>query len=227
MRQIVYFPLFALPLILQATACQNSNHGNKKTETVTQKNQAPVQVNVQDGFAKAYFASGCFWCAEAIYESVKGVKEVYSGYSGGHTKNPTYQSSNTGHTGHVEAVEVVYDPTIVPFKTLVTVYFGSQNITQTNGQGPDRGPQYRSIVFYQNEGQKETIENKIAELEKEVGAGNVAAEVLPFQKFWMGEAYHQNYERNNPNNPYIQNVSVPRLRRFQKKFPKLLKDGPH
>jgi peptide-methionine (S)-S-oxide reductase len=110
---------------------------------------------------------------------------------------------------------------------LVDVYFGSQNVTQVNGQGPDNGSQYRSIIFYQNDAQKQIIDTKIAELEKEYGEGNVAAQVLPFQKFWIAEGYHQNYERNNPNNPYIQNVSIPRLRKFQKKFPQLLKDSAH
>ena len=172
---------------------------------------------------RAYFASGCFWCVEAIYESVKGVDEAISGYSGGHTKNPTYESSNTGTTGHAEAVEIIYNPNVVSFKTLVDVYFGSQNITQVNGQGPDRGSQYRSIIFYQNDEQKQIIDTKIAALEKEVGKGNVAAQVLPFQKFWKAEAYHQDYEKNNPNNPYIQNVSIPRLNKFKAKFPDILK----
>ena len=110
--------------------------------------------------ARAYFASGCFWCVEAVYESVKGVSEVINGYAGGHTNNPTYQSSNTGRTGHAEAVEVIYDPTVVSFSSLLDVYFGSQNTTQVNGQGPDRGSQYRSIIFYQNEAQKNNHHSK-------------------------------------------------------------------
>lgn len=177
-------------------------------------------------YAKAYFASGCFWCVEAVYESVKGVKESISGYSGGHTKNPTYESSNTGATGHAEAVEIHYDPEVVSFEDLVDVYFGSQDPLQVNGQGPDRGSQYRSIIFYQNEEEKQIILKKKAALEKELGA-KVAAEVMKFDKFWVGEAYHQNYERLHPNNPYIRNVSIPRLNRFKKKFPHLLKKKEH
>ncbi len=188
---------------------------------------APVQTQPQDGIAKAYFASGCFWCVEAVYESVEGVKESISGYSGGHTENPTYQSSNTGRTGHAEAVEIYYDPAVVSFSTLVDVYFGSQNVTQVNGQGPDRGSQYRSIIFYQNEKEKEIILQKVKEQEKIYGEGNVAASILPFQKFWKGEGYHQDYERLNPRSGYIQNVSIPRLRRFQQKFPQLLKKNAH
>lgn len=189
-----------------------------------QKNPA-VEVPLQDGLARAYFASGCFWCVEAVYESVKGVKESYSGYSGGHTENPTYESSNTGKTGHAEAVEIIYDPKVVSFETLVDVYFGSQDVTQVNGQGNDRGSQYRSIIFYQNEEQKKIIDEKIAALNKEIAPDEVAAEVYPFEKFWMGEDYHQDYEKNHPENGYIQNVSIPRLKRFQEKFPDILKEG--
>lgn len=185
--------------------------------------QKPVQVNYNDDYARAYFASGCFWCVEAIYESVKGVKESISGYSGGHTKNPTYESSNTGKTGHAEAVEIIYDPEVVSFATLVDVYFGSQNVTQVNGQGPDRGSQYRSIIFYQNEEEKKIIDAKKAELNIEYD-GKVAAEVKPFEKFWVGEDYHQDYEKLHPNQGYIRAVSIPRLKKFQAKFPELIKE---
>jgi peptide-methionine (S)-S-oxide reductase len=176
--------------------------------------------------AKAYFASGCFWCVEAIYESVNGVKEVISGYSGGHTENPTYESSNTGRTGHAEAVEVIYDPEEVSFETLVKVFYGSQNPTQVNGQGPDMGSQYRSLIFFQNDEQKEIINTVSTEVAKNYDKP-LAAEILPFQKFWVAEDYHQNYERLHPENPYIQNVSIPRYNRFKKKFPELLKPNAH
>jgi peptide-methionine (S)-S-oxide reductase len=152
------------------------------------------------------------------------VKESISGYSGGHTKNPTYEDSNTGKTGHAEAVEIIYDPTTVSFKQLVDVYFGSQNVTQVNGQGNDRGSQYRSIIFYQNDEEKKIIESKIEQLNNQLKNKKVAAEVMPFQKFWIAEEYHQNYEKLHPNNSYIQNVSIPRLKRFQKNFPYLLKE---
>ena len=170
----------------------------------------------------AYFASGCFWCAEAIFESVNGVEEVISGYSGGHTQNPTYESSNTGRTGHAEAIKVYYNPKIVNFDTLVDVYFGSQNPAQFNGQGPDKGSQYRSIIFYKNSTQKNSIIKKKAALAKKLNS-QIAAEVKPFDKFWRAEDYHQNYERLYPNNSYIKVISIPRLNRFKKKFPKLLK----
>lgn len=203
-------------------SCQNKAQNNQNQKVTDIK---PIQVPLQNGKARAYFASGCFWCVEAVYESIKGVDESISGYSGGHTDNPTYESSNTGRTGHAESVEVIYDPKIVSFETLVDAYFASQNPTQVNGQGPDNGSQYRSIIFYQNDEQKQIILKKKEALAKKLNA-KIAAEVYPFQKFWKAEDYHQNYEKLHPNNSYIRNVSIPRLKRFQANFPKeLLKEN--
>ena len=208
-----------ISLNLSLVSCQTKKPNAKQDAIINAK---AIEVPLQDGLAKAYFASGCFWCVEAVYESVNGVTEVINGYAGGYTENPTYQLSNTGRTGHAEAVEVLYDPTIVSFSTLLDVYFGSQDVTQIDGQGPDNGSQYRSIIFYQNQDQKEEIINKIKQLTKELNV-NIAAEVYPFLKFWKGEDYHQNYERLHPNNSYIRNISIPRLRKFQRKFKHLLK----
>jgi len=208
------FSLFTLATVLMA--CQSS------TDISTSNGaENPKYENMQ----RAYFASGCFWCVEAIYESVEGVEEVYNGYSGGHTENPTYEASNTGATGHAEAVEVIYDSTKVSFKQLVDVYYGSQNIEQVNGQGNDIGSQYRSIVFYSNAAEKEIIDEKVTALKAE--GYKVASEIMAFEKFWMGEDYHQDYERLHPNQGYIQAVSIPRLNRFKKKFPELLKKSGH
>ena len=212
--------IFTTILIL-LLSCQNNAQTTNPQEAVI--NADPIEVPLLKGKAKAYFASGCFWCVEAIYESVRGVDEVINGYSGGFTEYPTYSLSNTGRTGHAEAVEVIYDPNLVSFATLVDVYFGSQDPLQVNGQGPDRGSQYRSIIFFQNNEEKKIILEKKAALAKELNA-KIAAEVYPFQKFWVGEDYHQNYERLNPNNSYIRNVSIPRLKRFQSKFPDILKN---
>ena len=214
------------------SSCQSTNNGNTSTETEKEyvntsgitSNTPEKYIPKKEGLSRAYFASGCFWCVEAIYESVKGVEESVSGYSGGHTENPTYESSNTGKTGHAEAVEIFYDASVVSFETLVEVYFGSQNITQVNGQGNDRGSQYRSIVFYQNDEEKAIIDKKIAALNKALAPEKVAAEVKEFQMFWVAEDYHQNYEKLHPNHGYIKAVSVPRLKRFQAKFPELIKD---
>ncbi|MGR7813331.1 peptide-methionine (S)-S-oxide reductase MsrA [Lacinutrix undariae] len=206
-------------------SCQNNAQNNAQTNKKQKSlmDLDPVVVPLQDGKARAYFASGCFWCAEAIFESVKGVEEATSGYSGGHSKNPTYEASNTGQTGHAEAIEVVYDPNIVDYATLIDVFFNSQDPTQFNGQGNDYGSQYRSIIFFQDEAQKEIAIAKKAELTKKLST-KVAAEIMPFQKFWEAEAYHQDFEKKNPNNPYIQNVSKKRLAAFKRTCPLLIKD---
>ena len=178
-----------------------------------------------DNLNKAYFASGCFWCVEAIYESLKGVKEVYSGYAGGKTKNPTYRQIGTGLTNHSEAVEIIYDENIVNFNTLVDVFFGSHDPTTLNRQGPDYGSQYRSIAFYSNEKEKEIIENYILDLKKNnVFKNQIVTEVKALKIFYYAEEYHQNYEKKNPNNPYVKTVSIPRLIRFKNKYPHLLKN---
>ncbi|MEC8324048.1 MAG: peptide-methionine (S)-S-oxide reductase MsrA [Bacteroidota bacterium] len=218
MKHLLIFVPF---LFFNLSSCQNPAKNPQQKAII---NAEPIELPIENGIARAYFASGCFWCVEAIYESVAGVQEAISGYSGGHTKNPTYELSNTGRSGHAEAVEVYYDPQQVSFSTLVDVYFGSQNVSQVNGQGPDRGSQYRSIVFYQNETQKAIILQKIEEIEKTQNI-KVASEVYPFQKFWKAENYHQNYERLHPNNSYVRNVSIPRLKRFKAKFPQLLKSN--
>lgn len=214
--------LFTVLLISTVFSCQNNAQNNTKQQNII--NAKPIEVALENGKAKAYFASGCFWCVEAVYESVKGVDEVISGYSGGHTQNPTYEASNTGKTGHAEAVEVIYDPNVVSFATLVDVYFASQDPTQVNGQGPDHGSQYRSIIFYQNEEQKQIILEKKEALAKTLNA-KIAAEVYPFQKFWKAEDYHQNYERLHPDQPYVRRVSIPRLNRFKQKMPEVLKEN--
>jgi len=201
-------------------SCQNQAQTNPKQQALY--TAEPIQVSVEDGYARAYFASGCFWCAEAIYESLKGVKEAISGYSGGYTKNPTYQSSNTGRTGHAEAIEVIYNPDIISFEELVEVYFSTQDPTQVNGQGPDYGSQYRSIIFYQNATEKLIVEKKKTEWANKLNS-KIAAEIMPFQKFWEAEEYHQDFEKRNPNNSYIRNVSRKRLQMLQRSCPALIK----
>ncbi len=179
-------------------------------------------------YETAYFASGCFWCVEAIFESVKGVKEVISGYSGGEEENPTYEQVAYGRTSHAEAVEVYYDPEEISFFQLVQVFFGSHDPTSLNRQGPDRGAQYRSIAFYKDTEEKKIIEAYIQALgESGVYDGPIVTEVTPFSIFYKAEEYHQDYERKNPYNGYIQNVSIPRLNRFKKNFPEFLKEESH
>ena len=222
MKKLVFV---ALTIFCFFTAsCQNTHEKYKAEVAEKQKNIQPIEAQTENGLRKAYFASGCFWCVEPIFESVYGVVESYSGYSGGHTKNPTYEQVMTGRTGHAETVEVVYDPKKISFETLLDVYFNSQNITQVNGQGPDTGSQYRSIIFYQNKSEKESIDIKIDEINLTLRQGEVAAQVLPFEKFWPAEDYHQNFKRNNPTNSYILNVSNPRFNNFKQKSVAPLKE---
>ena len=191
---------------------------------VDNKSQLWTPPSISQGMEKAYFASGCFWCVEAIFESVEGVQEAHSGYSGGKTKNPTYNQIGYGNTGHAEAVEVIYDPKVVSFKTLVEVFFGSHDPTTLNRQGPDRGTQYRSVAFYQNDTEKIAIDSHIVKLiEEEIYSNKIVTEVTPLVKFYYAEEYHQDYEKINPENSYVRNVSIPRLNRFKAKYPHLLK----
>jgi peptide-methionine (S)-S-oxide reductase len=184
--------------------------------------QSPDKKVEKGELAVAYFASGCFWCVEAIYEHVKGVEEAVSGYSGGHTTNPTYKSTGTGTTGHAETVAVYYDPNVVTFQSLVEVYFGTQDPT-TFGQNPDFGSAYRSVVFYQNEKEKQTVEMMFTTLNNEVYHKKMVTEIKEFEHFYIAEDYHQDFERLHPNQGYIRAVSIPRLNRFKKAFPVLLK----
>lgn len=184
---------------------------------------SPTNIALQ-AYQTAYFASGCFWCVEAVFESVRGVQEAVSGYAGGTTKNPNYQQIGTGRTGHAETVQVFYDPKVIDFKTLVEVFFGSHDPTTPNRQGPDYGTQYRSIAFYQNEDEKTIIKNYIKQLTADkVYPKPIVTEVSPFEKFYVAEDYHQDYEKRNPNHPYVQAVSIPRINRFKARFPELLK----
>ncbi len=214
--------MFVLLIVLMNT-CQLS-----APEPVDGANAVWEPTKTLQNKAKAYFASGCFWCVEAVYESLKGVEEAYSGYAGGKTKNPTYYQVITGKTGHAETVEVIYDPNIIDFATLVTVFFDSHDPTLLNQQGPDRGTQYRSVAFYQNAEEKKIIEDHITKLTaKKVYPNEIVTEVKKLSKFYYAEKYHQDYEQNNPNDLYILNVSKPRLNKFKAKSPKLLKEEQH
>jgi peptide-methionine (S)-S-oxide reductase len=198
--------------------CGSSNAPEMSVEQAQAVVAAPKNL---DGLAKAYFASGCFWCVEAVYESVRGVEEVVSGYSGGEEPNPTYHQVGSGNTGHAEAVEVYYDPNVVSFATLVEVFYGSQDPT-TVGQKPDYGSQYRSIIFYTTDEEKGIAEAVKADAQLTT-PGKVVTEILPFEKFWIAEEYHQDYEKLNPNQPYVVGVSIPRLNKFKQKHPELVK----
>ena len=217
MRDIAKYAL--LPLVFML-ACSPSN-GNTQTEAAP-----PPPAQDLSEYSRAYFASGCFWCVEAVFQSVEGVVEAISGYTGGPEQNPTYRQVSSGATGHAEAVEVYYDPEVVSYRTLLVVFFGSHDPTTLNRQGPDRGTQYRSGIYYQTEAEKIAIKTYINELVAEgtYERGEITTEVAEFTQFWEAEDYHQEYETLHPNQPYVKSVSIPRLNRFKEKYPELLKE---
>jgi len=175
-------------------------------------------------FERATFAGGCFWCTEAIFQRIKGVKKVESGYSGGSLKNPTYQEVSSGLTGYAEVIEIKFDPTVVPFSKLVEVFFATHNPTTLNRQGYDTGTQYRSAIFYHNNEQKEVADVFINALTKSnVYKNKIVTEVSPFKTFYKAENYHQNYYNNNKSQQYCKLVINPKLEKFLKKYKELVK----
>ncbi len=218
--------------LLISSSCLSKSKGEENSKASTESEpqavlSKPTAQELQE-YETAYFASGCFWCVEAIFESVRGVKEVISGYAGGFEENPTYEQVSYGRTTHAEAVEVYYDPEKITFTELVQVFFGSHDPTTLNRQGPDRGPQYRSMAFYKNETERQIIEAYIQALtDNNVYNSPIVTEVTAFTIFYKAEAYHQDYERRNPDNPYIRNISIPRYNRFKKNFKEYLKEDAH
>ena len=225
MKNLLLTSFFSLLLgaSMQSCAQNRSKTTQKSTSSTTAAVRHPATSELKN-YSKATFASGCFWCVEAVYESVKGVKEVYAGYAGGKENKPTYEEVGGGRTSHAEAIEVYYDPKEITYETLVKIYFASQNPTQANGQGPDRGAQYRSIIFYSNDAEKKTAENYKLSLAAKYKQP-IAAEIVPLTKFWIAEAYHQNYVELNPTQGYVMGESIPRIKRFQAQFPELIKAG--
>ena len=172
----------------------------------------------------ATLGGGCFWCTEAIYKELQGVVDVKPGYSGGHVKNPTYEEVCTGNTGHAEVAQITFDPEITSFSEILEVFFETHDPTTLNRQGNDVGTQYRSVIFYHSEKQKETAEKVIKLFEDEkVYNKPVVTEVTPFTAFYPAEKYHQDYFEKNPDQPYCQYVIVPKLEKFRKIFKDKLK----
>lgn len=173
----------------------------------------------------AVFGGGCFWCTEAVFKMLKGVNSVLPGYTGGTTKNPTYEEVSSGNTGHVECVKIEFNPAEVNYRDLLTVFFGSHDSTTVNRQGNDVGTQYRSAVFYSTEEQKQLVENFINELNGSSAEGaKVVTEVLPLGDFYVAENYHKDYYERNQDAGYCQVIISPKLQKVQKEFASLLKD---
>ena len=211
MKVIIY--ILSLFLVTGCTAKERS-----KTPATS------IDPAVQTRLDTAYFASGCFWCTEAVFERVKGVKDVVSGYSGGEVVNPTYQQVSAGRTDHAEAVRVAYDPGVVSYEDLVYIFFGSHDPTQLNRQGPDVGKQYRSAIFYTSAKEKAIAERIMAELNEKEYDGEIVTKLTPFSAFYEAEDYHQDYYEHHPNQPYIVSVSKPKVEKFMKRFKDKLKD---
>lgn len=175
---------------------------------------------------RALFAGGCFWCTEAVFQDVRGVLRVTSGYIGGVTERPSYEQVSSGQTGHAEAIEIVFDPTQISYRELLYIFFYTHNPTTLNQQGNDVGTQYRSAIFYTSQEQKAEIKAVMEELEQEhVFAEPVVTEVVPEAQFYPAEQYHQNYFKENSEKPYCQIVIFPKVEKLKAKFAHLLKDA--
>jgi peptide-methionine (S)-S-oxide reductase len=165
----------------------------------------------------ATLGGGCFWCTEAEFQMLPGVKSVTSGYAGGTKENPTYKEVCAGDTGHAEVIQIVYDPKVVSYEKLLETFWEAHDPTTLNSQGPDSGTQYRSIILYGSETQKAAAEKSKAEAQKHF-TKPIVTEIVPLTKFYKGEDYHQNYYRSNPNQPYCRMVIRPKVEKFEKKL---------
>lgn len=189
------------------------------------KEKLPVQTDQtgNQNLKQAYFAEGCFWHTELVFQSLVGVKDAVSGYSGGTTTSPTYEQVCSGSTGHAETVRVIYDPKKISFEELAKVFFESHDPTTPNRQGNDVGASYRSIAFYRTPEEKNTLEKLRAKFQKQF-RNAIVTEIQPFTTFYAAEDYHQDFIRKNPGNSYINNVSIPDFEKFRKKYKGKLKD---
>lgn len=171
----------------------------------------------------AVFGGGCFWCTEAVFQMLKGVSKVESGYAGGELENPSYERVSEGNTGHAEVIRVTYDPAIISYEDLLTVFFGSHDPTTPNRQGNDVGEQYRSVIFYASDEEKVVAEKLIDDVQKSLTDGTrVVTQVLPLTKFFAAEDYHKNYFKANTSAPYCQLIIEPKVEKVRKRFAELV-----
>jgi peptide-methionine (S)-S-oxide reductase len=203
-------------IFLTFTACGQKSE--KKASPSASKKMSNTNVEV------ATLGAGCFWCVEGVFQELKGVEKVVSGYTGGHKQNPTYKEVCDGTTGHAEVAQITFDPSVVSFREILEVFFLVHDPTTRNRQGNDVGTQYRSAIYFHNAAQKEISESVIKELNAS-GAWEkpIVTEVTAFEKFWPAEDYHQNYYKLNSEQPYCQYVVRPKLEKFRKVFKEKLK----
>lgn len=225
MRAIHLYTVSLLVLFsaVALTNCQNQSSASTNTPPDTRPAKLPT---LKPGEAVATFASGCFWCTEAEFESLRGVREVVSGYAGGEMANPTYEQVGSGQTGHAESVQIYYDPSVIPYDTLVKAFFIGHDASSLNRQGPDVGTQYRSIAFYRTPAEKAAIE---AAIRRENASGHysrpIVTQVVPFKEFFPAEVYHQGYYYTHPNELYIRSVSTPKVEKFRDRMANWLKES--
>ncbi len=176
-------------------------------------------LELQQGENVATFASGCFWCAEGIFQSLVGVREVISGYAGGDAADANYEAVSSGSTNHAESVQVYYDTSAISFQQLTSAFFAGHDPTTLNQQGPDRGTQYRSIAFYRNDAEKQIIMDEMNKLDSSgIYHKPIVTQVVPFTAFYPAEGYHQDYIEHHPGEPYVRSVSIPRFEKFKREF---------
>lgn len=214
--------LSVLGIATSGQPAQGQSSKNTQTRVMTSNESSAVPA----GMAKATFGTGCFWCTEAMFETLDGVQGAVSGYEGGAKPNPTYKEVCTGTTGHAECVEVTYDPSKISYTELLQAFFRSHDPTSLNRQGADVGTQYRSVVFYHNDEQKQLAQTVKDELNKS-GAYDkpIVTEISPASTFFEAEDYHQNYFAQNPDQGYCAFVIAPKLDKFRKVFKEKLKAG--
>jgi peptide-methionine (S)-S-oxide reductase len=194
------------------------------TGIIFSQNNTKTKKMTQSNFETVTLGGGCYWCVEAVYENLKGVKSVVSGFSGGKIANPSYEDVCSGTTGHAEVVQITFDKNVTNLDEIFKVFFTVHDPTTLNRQGADRGTQYRSVIFYSNEEQKQEAKSIIADLTKaKVYENPIVTTVEPFTKFYKADDYHQNYYANNKNQPYCQMVIQPKIEKFEKVFKDKLK----
>jgi len=216
--------LSALLLACCLSSCGQTPKNIKAIAANFSRDQVPKNLS---RYSQATFAAGCFWHEETLFESIRGIIDGVSGYAGGTATNPTYEEVETGTTGHAETVNIYYDSSVITYPALLKIYFESQeDPTQVNGQGPDEGTQYRSIIFYRNEAERKMAAAYIDELNRSGKYKRpIAAQLLPYTTFWRAEDYHQHYINTNTDNPYVADVSIRDIARFQSTHPELIKPG--
>lgn len=174
----------------------------------------------------AVFGGGCFWCTEAVFQMLKGVSKVEPGYAGGALENPSYERVSEGNTGHAEVIRVTYDPVIISYEDLLTVFFGSHDPTTPNRQGNDVGEQYRSVIFYSDESEKTVAEKIIKDVDASLTDGTrVVTQLMPLEKFFSAESYHKDYFKTNKSAPYCQLIIEPKVEKIRKRFAELVNPG--